>query len=56
MTPKEFVEKIKEELSDNSQDAEGAHWHTDVLMEDLLISLGYAEGINLIKESERWYA
>lgn len=29
---------------------------TDDLMEELLIDLGYGEGVRLIRETGRWYA
>ena len=40
----------------NMQDAEVFHSKTDTLMEDTLIALGYAEGIDIIYSHERRYS
>jgi hypothetical protein len=40
----------------SDDDTEERHLRTDQMMEDLLISLGYGEGIDLIRGSTRWYA
>ena len=57
LTPKEFVEKIKKEIkfTPESYGIEVLHLQTDNLMEELLISLGYSEGIGIIKNIARGY-
>jgi hypothetical protein len=37
-------------------DAEVGHIKADELMEELLISLGYEEGVTLMRGMMRWYA
>lgn len=58
-TPEEFLASIEAEAAictaNGRVDCVGWHERTDRLMEDLLISLGYAGGINLIRDSTRWY-
>lgn len=55
MTPDEFAEEAKKILLPLG-DPEGKHHDTDDLMEDLLVSLGYGEGVTIIRDSTRWYA
>ena len=55
-TPEEFKNKVIEGLSPKNGDEESTHCNTDYLMEELLISLGYDEGVELIRKSTRWYA
>lgn len=54
-TPEQFLAMVQE-ISDENEDVEAFHDLTDTLMEDLLIDLGYGEGIELIRSKERWYA
>jgi hypothetical protein len=63
MTPDQFVEEIhaalkKSEPGYGSFDCcpEECHALTDTLMEDLLKALGYGQGIDLIRDTVRWYA
>lgn len=56
LSPKEFKEEVEGIIfSTETYDAEVKHRNLDTLMEDLLISLGYEEGIHLIRNTERWY-
>ena len=56
MTPERFLEKVRQICEEESGDVEAFHDSTDILMEELLISLGYGEGVELIRSMERWYA
>lgn len=56
MTPEQFSKKVDEILATKGIDEEIQHARTDTLMEELLILLGYQEGIDKIQESTRWYA
>lgn len=55
MTPEKFVEQIKTAF-DKYDDIESLHETTDEIMEEALISLGYEEGVELIRNTMRWYA
>ena len=57
LTPEEFKNKM-EELSKISKDVDTEHSHReqDYLMCDLLINLGYRDGIKIFLNSKRWYA
>lgn len=50
-------EKFKQLMLDLSQDGdnEAAHGYMDSLMCDVLIQLGYGEGVEIYKNYERWY-
>ena len=52
LTPEEFKNKVKKEIetTPSNYGIEVLHCQTDTLMEELLISLGYVEGVKLIKE------
>jgi len=54
MTPEHFRACIIS-LTRNDN-PEHNHWYTDKAMEDLLISLGYEEGVEIIRKIERWYS
>jgi hypothetical protein len=56
LTPEEFAQKVKFLIKEGRGDNEVLHGDTDDLMEDLLIALGYEEGIEIIRNTERWYA
>ena len=56
MTPERFLEEVRIIGVANCGDVESLHAETDNLMEELLISLGYGEGVELIRNMERWYA
>ena len=56
MTPEEFSESVREIVASRDGDPEASHARTDDLMEDLLVELGYYDGVGLIRASTRWYA
>ena len=56
LTPQEFAEKMRSIKRDYEGDTECLHGALDEAMEDLLVSLGYSEGINIAKKCPRWYA
>jgi len=53
MTPEEFLAEVKRIYANHSTG--GAHERTDVLMESLLTSLGYQEGVEFLAKQEKWY-
>ncbi len=65
MSPEEFLEGVKKlehgmwwdrfEERMKGGDPEARHGDTDKLMEELLIELGYGEGVARIREHDRWY-
>jgi hypothetical protein len=58
LTPEEFAEKAKLIIAveDARDDIEEKHIELDRLMENVLISLGYEEGVKLIRETGKWWA
>ncbi len=56
MTPEEFSERVKHLEDRMGGDEEAFHGATDVLMENLLIELGYTDGVQRIRSYVRWYA
>lgn len=54
MTPEEFKQTMKQ--IDQGKDPEGEHADADFLMEQLLIKLGYGEGIEIYRKMLKWYA
>jgi hypothetical protein len=58
MTPDEFATKMRESFpSDDSYfDVEEAHAYADDVMCDILIELGYGEGVEIFKKARKWYA
>ena len=56
LTPQEFAEKMRSIKRDYDGDTECLHGALDEAMEDLLVSLGYSDGINIAKKCPRWYA
>lgn len=61
MTPKEFADKMREEFPINefgnaAYDKEAAHAYADDIMCNLLEDLGYAEGVEIFRRAEKWYA
>jgi hypothetical protein len=55
ITPEQFVEKVKVRI-EKGEEPEGRHHLTDDLMEEVLIELGYGEGVRLIRATDRWYS
>ena len=59
MTPEDFRDKVAKAISEDAthdNDCEALHEITDMLMEDRLIELGYGEAVELIRNTNRWYA
>lgn len=59
MTKEEFYHKmlaLKEEFIDKRDDKECFHDRADGLMCDLLIRLGYGEGVEVFLDTPKWYA
>jgi hypothetical protein len=56
MSPEMFRDEVFIILENNQGDTEARHAKLDDLMEELLVSLGYGEGVKVIRSSERWYA
>jgi len=54
LTPQEFAEKMKN-ISMND-DTEMGHVNMDNLMCEVLESLGYKEGIDVFRNTGKWYA
>ena len=55
-SPKEFADAIAAIIFSTEQyDVEDKHMMLDEIMEELLISLGYEEGVHMIRNTERWY-
>lgn len=55
ITPEEFLGVIEKFIADKPYPEE-FHSRTDELMEELLTSFGYGEGIKAIQSQIRWYA
>lgn len=55
MTPESFLCVVEKFIADGLY-PEDFHCQTDELMEELLTSLGYGEGIKVIQSQIRWYA
>lgn len=51
-----FLEKAQEIVKKYGSDTEAVHSELDKLMEDILISKGFVDLVNFIREQERWYA
>ena len=51
-----FLEKAQEIIEKHRDYPHWVHQELDKLMEDILISYGHVELINLIREQMRWYA
>ena len=59
MTKEEFYHKmlaIEEEFIDKRDDKEDFHYYADKLMCDLLIELGYGQGVEVFLDAPKWYA
>ena len=56
MTPDEFKEKTKDIYNDDVYDNEAGHIKVDELTWDLLESLGYKDGVDVIRKMVFWYA
>lgn len=55
-TPEEFKKEMKSIFNIWRSDEESAHKHMDILMCELLRTLGYEDGIKIFKEQDKWYS
>lgn len=51
-----FLEKVQEIIERYKNKPEEMHHELDRLMEDILLSQGHIEAINLIRSQTRWYS
>ena len=56
ITPSEFAERMRNLCELSEHDEETAHGDADAMMCELLIKLGYAEGVQAFREMNKWYA
>lgn len=56
MNPEEFYKKMLQLKNDFGEDEEEVHIQMDKLMCDLLLMLGYGDGIEIFDETDKWYA
>lgn len=56
MTPEEFTERMLAISKTMGLDLEGTHIEMDDLMCEALNCLGYGDGVEIFKETEKWYA
>ena len=52
MPPKEFAEKMREIINNNIGDAEAVREFSNDIMCDVLVELGYGEGIDIYKNKK----
>lgn len=55
-TPAGFAQLVSEIVAFHGTDAESSHSDLDELMEAVLVCHGYADGVEAIRETTRWYA
>jgi len=56
MTPKEFKIKMQEIKDADDSDIESVHADMDALMCELLVELGYSDGVKVFEETDKWWA
>ena len=56
MTPEEFALKMAAIARDGRDSPEEKHIEMDGLMIDLLVALGYGDGVQIFCEQEKWYS
>ena len=56
MTPEEFQIKMQEIKNNYGGDEEAFHGKADDLLCEVLIELGYKNGVEIFKNSDKWYA
>lgn len=56
MTPEEFKNKMELINEEYCDDNEAKHVCMDRLMCELLSSIGYEEGIDIFRDTDKWYA
>lgn len=55
VTPQEFKERMQKIRDQVGGDEEIAHSAMDGLMAEVLIGLGYEEGIAIFNDQDKWY-
>lgn len=61
ITPEQFAKKMEEikdayiDKDEDWNDVEDVHFDMDVLMMEVLESLGYVEGVAIFENTEKWY-
>lgn len=55
MTPEEFKRKMQE-ICSNTDDREAMHGEADDLLCNMLIQLGYGDGVRVYEQTPKWYA
>lgn len=56
MTPKEFCETMLELRERYQHDEERVHCAMDDVMCELLIELGFCDGVEVFRQTPKWYA
>jgi hypothetical protein len=57
MTPEEFTQKMMSVfIGDGWNDPEIAHSEMDELLCEVLVGLGYHEGVDIFRKQDKWYA
>ena len=56
MTPEEFARQMEALAPKNLTEIDEAHMEMDNLMGEVLMSLGYGEGVMVFRNAEKWYA
>lgn len=54
-TPEEFADEMRRIVANNIDDAENRHCALDDTMTELLISLGYEEGVEIFWDTTKYY-
>lgn len=55
-TPEEFAEMMHSIADTREKDEEWMHIEMDTVMMNLLIELGYEEGVMIFNKTPKWYA
>ena len=55
-SPSEFEDRMKELASHQSDDREFMHQDMDDLMCDILEAIGYGRGVEIFRQTPKWYA
>ena len=55
-SPSEFENRMKELASHQSDDREFMHQDMDDLMCDILEAIGYQKGVEIFRQTPKWYA
>ena len=54
-SPREFEDRMKELASHQSDDREFMHHDMDDLMCDILEAIGYGRGVEIFRQTPKWY-